>query len=105
MNNYELTMILNSAIEEEGITSFLDKVETILAKGEGKVAGVDKWGLRKLAYPIQDQGEGYYILLRLRATPDLVAELDKNLKLSNDVLRFMLIATEEKKVSKEEGGN
>lgn len=101
LNNYELTLILNPAIEEEGINKLLERIGIILDKGKGNIIGIDKWGLRKLAYSIKDQEEGYYVVLKILAPPTLVAELDKELKLLSDVLRFMFIAIKE--VSKEGG--
>lgn len=108
MRNFELTIILNPAIEEEGISGLLDKVVSILTKDGGELIETNKWGLRRLAYPIRDQKKGYYILLRLRATPHLVSELERYLKLSDDLLRFLFISIEAKEAAeevKQEGGD
>lgn len=99
MNRYELTMILNPAIEEEGINRILDKVVSTLSKDGGELIETNRWGLRRLAYPIRSQKKGYYIVLRLHLTPPLISELERYLKLSDDILRFMFILT-----SKEQEG-
>jgi len=105
LNHYELTMVLDPNIEEEGITNLLDRVASIVIKTNGEITETDRWGLRKLAYPIRKQEKGYYILLRLQADVALVGELEKSLKLANEVLRFMFIRTETKEVACQKQGD
>lgn len=105
MNHYELTMVLDPNIEEEGITNLLDKVASIVVKNNGEVIEADRWGLQKLAYPIRKQEKGHYILLRLQSDIALIGELEKSLKLTNEVLRFMFIRTETKEVACQKQGD
>jgi small subunit ribosomal protein S6 len=91
LRGYELTLVLNPGIEEDGVAGILDKIGTVVAKGNGKVAEIDRWGVRKLAYPISNMEEGYYLFVRLEGDPGIVDELDSLFKLSSEVLRFMMV--------------
>lgn len=94
MRGYELTLVLNPEIEEEGVSSILDKIEAMIAKGDGKVVEIDRWGLRKLAYPISKKKEGYYVLMKFDVRPQILNEIDRFFKLSTDVLRSMIVKRE-----------
>jgi small subunit ribosomal protein S6 len=91
MRNYELTMIIPSDTNEEEVNSVLAQVQTWVESTQGKVTNVDHWGRRRLAYNLAEYREGYYMLLNLEIDPKTTTELERNLKLSERVMRHLLI--------------
>jgi small subunit ribosomal protein S6 len=94
-NSYETVMILSMNLGEEGINGLITKFKDLIA-ANGTVEGVDEWGKRKLAYPIQKQPEGYYVLIDFKSAADFTAELDRIYKITDGVLRSLIIKKEEK---------
>lgn len=94
MNKYELMYILNPNTEEEQREALLTKFKGII-EADGSVETVEEWGLRKLAYEIQKEKEGFYLLVNYQAGPDLNKELDRNLKIADEVIRHMITRIEE----------
>ena len=88
--NYEVVYILDPAMGEEAIAAMVAKFKT-LVETQGTVSEVDEWGKRRLAYPINDLNEGYYVLMTFTAEPGLPAELDRVLKITEGVMRSMII--------------
>lgn len=93
MNNYEVLYILSDKVEAEARTALIDKFKS-LVEGNGEVS-VDEWGSRKLAYPIQTKISGkhltgYYVLMKFTAPPELPAEMERQMRISDDVIRFMI---------------
>ena len=95
MINYEVMFILDPALEEEKINATIETVKGIIA-AEGDVGNVDEWGLRKLAYPIQKKNEGYYVVIEFKAQPTLPKELDRRMKISDNVMRHLIVNKDEK---------
>lgn len=95
MRNYELTFIIHPEVEDEGITDMLEKVSQFITDGGGQVARVDRWGRRRLAYPIKKQTEGYYVLMQVQLDPQSIGELERNLKLTEEVIRHLLVRAED----------
>ncbi len=91
MRDYELAFIIRPTIEAEGVTGVVDQVTGFVKAGNGEVTSVDVWGRRNLAYPINNYREGTYILLQAKMLPSALTELERNLKLSEDIIRYMLI--------------
>ena len=102
-NKYETVLVLSAKLGEEGSAELVEKFKALIAK-HGTVEGVDDWGKRRLAYPINKETEGYYTLINFESTPDFTAELDRRYKITDGVLRSMIIRKEETKevVKKEE---
>ena len=96
MRNYELMFILKPDMEEEVIQQAIDKYAAIITDGQGEVVSIDKWGKRRLAYEIKDLHDGYYVLVTFKSQPAVVVELDRVMKISDDMLRFMIINKDEK---------
>ena len=96
MNRYEIMYIIAAALDEERRESVIDMVKKII-EGGGDVIKTDTIGLKKLAYPIQKKNEGYYMLVTFKAPPDLPKELDRRLKISDDVVRHLIINKDENK--------
>ncbi len=94
MKNYELVYVLRPVIEDEAKDAVLDKVKAII-EASGEVVAVDVWGVKKLAYEIQKLREGFYVLVTFKATVDVPKELDRNLKINDNVIRHMVINLDE----------
>ena len=88
--------ILKPDMEEEVIQQAIDKYAAIITDGQGEVVSIDKWGKRRLAYEIKDLHDGYYVLVTFKSEPAVVVELDRVMKISDDMLRFMIINKDEK---------
>ena len=100
MNRYELTYIIDTALEEEARKELIEKISSLIAQNGGEVEKVDEtWGKRRLAYPINDKPEGYYVLVTMRAPAELPKEIERNLRINENVLRSLVIKVEEKKHS------
>ncbi len=91
MRHYELMVILDPEVEERAVAPSLDKFLTVVRKGGGSVENVDIWGRRRLAYEIKKKSEGIYAVVNMTADPDLAKELDRQLNLSESILRTKLI--------------
>ena len=96
MIKYESMYILKPDMEEEKKDALVKRFSDIVEKSGGKVEKIDEWGKKRLAYPIQYINDGYYVLMNFEADPALPAELERNYKISDDVLRFMVINLDEK---------
>ncbi|SEG82967.1 SSU ribosomal protein S6P [Thermomonospora echinospora] len=94
MRRYEVMVILDPSIEERAIAPSLDQFLTVVKNGGGSVEKVDIWGRRRLSYEIQKKGEGVYAVVDLTAEPAIVKELDRQLNLSETVLRTKVIRPE-----------
>ncbi|WP_026478084.1 30S ribosomal protein S6 [Alkaliphilus transvaalensis] len=93
MNKYELMYILKTSAEEEKRTQLLEKFKGII-ETDGQVENVDEWGNRRLAYEISKTNEGYYVLVNFNASADIPKELDRNLKIADEVIRHMITRVE-----------
>jgi small subunit ribosomal protein S6 len=88
---YELVYILNPEITEEVLDTKIGNVTQFITGKEGVVDSVDKWGKKKLAYPLKHFLEGNYILTKFKMSPARCKELEANLRISEDVIRHLLI--------------
>ena len=95
MTNYEVMFILDPALEDDKKDSTVEAVKEIIAS-EGEVGNVDVWGMKKLAYPIQKKNEGYYVVIEFKAETTLPKELDRRLKISDNVMRHLIVNKDEK---------
>ena len=95
MTNYEVLFIIDPALEDEKKEATIEAVKEIIAS-EGEVGNVDVWGMRKLAYPIQKKSEGYYVVIEFKAEPTLPKELDRRLKISDNIMRHLIDNKDEK---------
>lgn len=99
--DYELGFILNPEVTEEQTRTILERVEQIVANHGGQVLKVNQWGRRRLAYPIEHHRDGLYVFIDMILTPETVAELDRTLRVSEEVLRHMVKKRDPKTVQKE----
>lgn len=95
MRKYEVMFILKSNLEEEKRNEVIEKFKSII-EADGEVESVDTWGNRKLAYEINKLNDGYYVLVNFKAGTDVPKELDRNFKISDDVIRHLIVNLEEK---------
>ena len=86
---YEVLYILNASLGEEEINAQTEKFADIVKKSGGEVEKVDKWGIKRFAYPIKFKTEGYYVLMTYTAPADLPKEMERQMGISDDVYRFM----------------
>ena len=91
MPGYELVFILNANLAEDDFTRVLTKVNDLISKLGGTVTETTQWGKRRFAYPINKQSEGSYVFEKVQIKQTALKELDANLKLSDDVIRYLFI--------------
>ncbi len=91
--NYELMIVLSVAKGEEDVQNLWAKFKGMIEKN-AELGEVDEWGKRKLAYPINDETEAYYIVANFTAAPDFPAELDRVMQITDGVLRSMITVKE-----------
>ena len=91
MRPYEVMVILEPALEESQVQAVINRSTELLQSGGGSVNRVDKWGKRRFAYELRKRQEGYYVLLDVRSEPGPMAELDRTLRLADDVLRHKIV--------------
>ncbi len=92
--NYEVVFILDPNLNEEATAKLVEKFKTLI-ESKGTLNEVNEWGKRHLAYPINDLNEGYYVLMTFTSTPDLPAELDRVLRITDGVMRSIIVDVEE----------
>ena len=90
MNKYEMIYILDTACTEEQRESLIAKVEKVVVKGGGAVEKTEKWGVKKLAYPIDYKTEGYYVYMAFEGDCDLVQEMKRVVGISEGVIRRLI---------------
>lgn len=92
MRKYELICIIQPDLDENAFNGVLDRVRGWISESGGSVDKVDVWGSRKMAYMIRKQKEGQYVLLNVTLNPAATAELDRNLRYQESILRHMFSA-------------
>ena len=98
MNRYELTYIIDTALEETARKELIEKVSALIAANGGEVEKVDEtWGKRRLAYAINYKTEGWYVLVTFKAPAELPKELERNLEIYDSVLRYLVVKLVEKR--------
>ena len=93
MREYEVMFIVKP-LEEEQTEAVIAKFENLITANGGAVNKLDRWGKRRLAYEIKDLAEGFYCLVQFSALAPVVAELDRVLKITDDILRHMIVRTD-----------
>ena len=90
---YETIFIVNATLTEEAIKGLVEKFTNLIA-ANGEIAKVEEWGKRRMAYAIDDMSEGYYTLVEFYAKPDFTAELDRIYKITDGIIRSIIVAKE-----------
>ena len=100
MNRYELTYIIDTALEETARKELIEKFSSLITANGGEIEKVDEtWGKRRLAYAINDKVEGYYVLVTMKAPAELPREIERTMGINENILRCLIIKLEEKKHS------
>ena len=94
MNKYESIIIISQNVEEEGIKALITRF-TDLINTEGKVSNINEMGLRKLAYEIAKNREGYYVVFEFEAKPELITELERNYRITDEIIKFIVVRKDE----------
>jgi len=94
MNKYESVVIVNPNLEEESIKDLIKKFSDLI-NADGTVTSVEEMGRRKLAYEIKKQKEGFYLVFKFEAKPEIITELERNYRITDEVIKFMVIKEEE----------
>lgn len=84
-------LITHPAIEDDRQAEILARLKKTVEKGKGTVVGVDEWGKRKLAFEIRHENEGIYTIVTFTATPDTLAEVERQLRITDEVMRHMAV--------------
>jgi len=90
MNKYESVIIINPNVAEEAMKSLIERFSTLI-NSDGKVEKVEELGKKKLAYEIGKNKEGYYVVYDFEANPSLIAELERNYRITDEVIKFIVI--------------
>ena len=93
MAKYETMLVTSAALDEEATTALVGKFKSLI-EANGTIDAVDEWGKRRLAYPINDESEGIYTVIKFTSNPDFPAELDRVYKITEGVLRTIIVAEE-----------
>ena len=91
MNSYEMLYILDNDLSDEMKEKLINKFNDIIVNANGTIDTVDKWGTKKLAYDINYKSEGYYVLINFKAQSDLPNELERVLRITDGVVRFIVL--------------
>jgi len=97
MRRYETLTVLHPELPEAQIRETIDRAKRLIEEGGGQVQAMQEWGMRELAYPIRKLHRGYYVLAEYTAGADVVKELERTLKIADEILRFVSVAHVETK--------
>lgn len=95
MNKYESVVIINPSLDEQGVKDLVKKFEDLM-NNLGKVENVDMLGKKRLAYEINKQKEAVYVVYRFEAKPDAIVELERNYRITDNVMKFITVRMDEK---------
>ena len=91
MNHYETLFVVKPTLTEEEIKSQIEKVKAVLEKEGAELVATDDMGMRKLAYPVQKNERGYYTVLYYKAQGDTISELERNLRINEEIIKFLTV--------------
>ena len=91
---YESVIVLNTKLGEDGIKAMVEKISNLISQN-GTLESVDEWGKRRLAYMIDDETEGYYVMFNFTSVPSFPAELDRVYKITEGIMRTLIVAKED----------
>lgn len=90
--NYESVVLINAALEDEQIEATVSRILEIISTNGGELIEADKWGRKRLAYPINKSKSGYYLVIRFKASTQLISTLERNYRLDENIIRYLTIA-------------
>tara|TARA_B100000579_G_scaffold421261_1_gene421847 strand:+ start:574 stop:921 length:348 start_codon:yes stop_codon:yes gene_type:complete len=91
MNNYETVLILNPVLSEEQVKESMDKFKNLLASFKAECTFEELWGLKKMKYSIQNRKTGFYMLFQFKSSPEVVSDLEVELKRDERIMRFLTV--------------
>jgi len=91
LREYEAMYIVKPNYDEEQYAQFVEKYNALIQNNGGEIIKVEPWGKRRLAYEIDKLREGYYVLVRFNAEADLPAELERNFKIADEIMRYLVV--------------
>ena len=94
MNKYETVFIINPSVEDAGVKALIEKFSNLI-NNDGKVEKVEELGMKKLAYEIQKNTEGNYVVFYFEANPNLISELERNYRITDEVIKFIVVRKDE----------
>ncbi len=97
MNNYETLYVLKPTLTDEETASNIAKIEEILVKNGAQILATNKMGMRKLAYPVEKNERGVYTIVYFKAVGSVIAELERNLKFNEEVIKYLTVKYTKKK--------
>jgi small subunit ribosomal protein S6 len=92
MQRYETLMVLHPDLPEAQVRETIDRARRLIDEAGGQVQAMQEWGMRELAYPIRKLNRGYYVLAEYSATAEIVRELERTMKIADEILRFISVA-------------
>ncbi len=95
MRRYETIYIIRSTVPEDDINATITRTNEVIEKAGGSIVALDRWGLKKLAYLIKKENQGYYVFTEYAGTPEAVAELERLFRIDENILRYMTIKTQD----------
>ena len=95
MNKYELALVVNAKIEDDARAAVVEKAQDYITRLGGTITNVDEWGKKRLAYEIQKMREGFYYFIQFDANADVPAQLEENVRIMDNVLRFLCVRADE----------
>ena len=95
-NHYESVVIINAALEDEQIDAAVKRAEEFITANGGSITDLEKWGRKRLAYPIQKSKSGYYAIFRYTSPRELVAKLERTFRLDENIFRYLTVVLDKK---------
>ena len=95
MNKYEAMYVITPELEDEAVKGIIEKYTGIITANGGEIEKVDEWGRRRLAYPINDLNEGYYVLMTFNAAAAIPHELDRLFRINDSVMRSLIVCKDQ----------
>lgn len=90
--NYESVVLINAALEDEQIEATVSRILEVISTNGGELIEADKWGRKRLAYPINKSKSGYYLVIRFKASTQLISTLERNYRLDENIIRYLTIS-------------
>jgi len=94
MRKYELALVVNAKLEDEARDAVVEKAKEYIARYNGTVTEVEEWGKKRLAYEIQKMHEGFYYFIQFEADENCPAELERHIRIMDNVLRYLIVKKE-----------
>jgi small subunit ribosomal protein S6 len=95
MRDYELVFIVHPDQDEQAFNEVVEKIKVWITEAGGTISNVDYWGKRKLAYEIRKQNEGQYVLMKTQMNPEFIAQLERDMRYLEPVMRFLIVKEED----------